>query len=1089
MTRNITRLGLTLAAIVAGVSVSAQTPNTGLLSGKILDEKGGAVVGATVTLSGPAMQGARSAITDAEGKYRFPFVPTGGWYQLSVTKQGLVAPSVRNIAVEAWKTIINDIKTKPVASVQSVGATVEVVAGTSNQVVDTTTVTTSSTFSSDALKALPLGSRDASAAAYLTPGVAEGGRGQANPNIGGGTAFENNYVVDGVNVTDPLYGENLTRVNTLAVESVQIQTGGFEPEYGRATGGVISVVTKTGSNKFQAEMEITSRPKGSIASATAQTDLAFNAARTEQGNQLTTAFWLGGPIIKDKLWYSLGISADKTETSRSYGQVHILDPEQVVRNPLARPWTPADNFTGGPTEGLNATNTGTAYDLTNQALNITGKLTYSLNTDNTLELGFARNRMTDEQNTIGMTFNEYADISKNKDEVDTYSLNWRSTITSSWVVDARIGLYERNNFDTNTSAQYNQSYVFSALPPYAYAGELNAGGTAPLFPTAITRAYPGMQLGGIGVSDPTKMTRTQATIKGTNFFGNHTIKYGVDYDKTQYENHFRYTGDALVTRRIQVDPMTGIIAKVTDIHRFRSGPNGVVPMWTNPDTGVLEPAFTGESLILKLNRNGQANDAKSTTENLALFVQDNWQINNFWTVTFGVRLDSQKLSGGEGRTYLKFDFKDMAAPRLGITWDPSGSGKQKLSFNWGKFYETIPMDLNQRAGSEEGFVRIARDYYGPDAIAQAFAIPTTANVLDANNHFVNDDTYQWDQIGGLPAEVDPAIKPQSIEEIGLRFEQQLTELWKFTAGYKFRWYNNVVEDFSFDFGDHYLLGNPGQTGQGLLPAPVVDYDYIGQDELVYFPKPVRNYREYQVNVSKAKGGDRWALDASLTFAENKGNFAGLDSPLNGQADPNITSTYDLPVLMRNTYGILPNSPRYTFQLTGTLDLGMGFSAGGRFIFRSGTAISALGPDLGAVKRASDGDYYVFNGTPIHAGNYGDNEALLEPRGSRGWTPEVNRFDLHLEYMTKIPVWQNTRFTAFLDVFNLFNQQMALTVNQTKELQNLVVGNRMDIVTGLPVTTGTGLTTTGYVSAPNSRFLSPTSFQAPRSLQFGVRLQF
>lgn len=1088
MTRNITRLGLTLAAIVAGASVSAQTPNTGLLSGKVLDEKGGPVVGATVTLSGPAMQGARSSMTDAEGKYRFPFVPTGGWYQLSVTKQGIVAPSVRNIGVEAWKTIINDIKTKPVASVQSVGATVEVVAGTSNQIVDTTTVTTSSTFSSDALKALPLGSRDASAAAYLTPGVADGGRGQANPNIAGGTAFENNYVVDGVNVTDPLYGENLTRVNNLAVESVQIQTGGFEPEYGRATGGVISVVTKTGSNKFQAEMEVTSRPKSSIARATAQADLSFNAARIDQGNQTTTSFWLGGPIIKDKLWYSLGISADKTETSRSYGLIHILDPEQVHRNPLARPWTPADSATMTP--GLNTTNTGTGYNLDSKALNITGKLTYSINTDNTLEYGFARNRAKDDQNTLGMTFNQYVDTSVANDEVDTHSLNWRSTITSSWVVDARIGLYQRKNYDSNQSAQYDTSFVASAFPPYAYAGELNAAGTAPLFNT-ITRGYPGMQLGGIGVTDPTKMNRTQATIKGTNFFGNHTVKYGIDYDKTEYENHFRYTGDSLVTRRIQLDPMTGVINKVTDIMRFRSGPRGVVPMWTNPDTGVVEPAFTGESLILALNRDGQANDAKSKTENLAIFVQDNWQINNFWTVTYGVRLDSQKLYGGEGNKYLEFKFSDMAAPRIGITWDPSGAGKQKLSFNWGRFYETIPMDLNQRAGSMEGFVRLARDYtvaLGDNPTAVAFSVPTTSAVLTANN-FLTPNAYTWDQIGGLPAEIDPAIKPQAIEEIGLRYEQQLTELWKFAAGYKFRWYKNVVEDFSFDFGDHYLLGNPGQTGKGLEPAHIVDYDFVGQNETFYFPKPVRNYREYQVTVAKAKGADRWAMDASLTFAENKGNFAGMDSPLNGQADPNITSTYDLPVLMRNTYGILPNSPRYTFQMTGTVDLGLGFSAGARFFFRGGTAISALGPDLGAIKRqnqgAGTGAYYMYNGTFLHAGNYGDNEALLEPRGSRGFTPDVNRFDLHLEYMTKIPVMMNARFTAFVDVFNLFNQQMVLTVNQTKELQNVVVGTRVD-ANGAPLA---GAASTGYVSAPNPRFLMPTSFQAPRSLQFGVRLQF
>jgi len=1069
MTRNITRLGLTLAAIVAGVSVSAQTPTTGLLSGKVLDPSGAPVAGATVTLSGPAMQGARSMVTNAEGQYRFPFVPTGGWYQLTVSKTGIVAPAVKNIVVEAWKTIINDVKTKPVSAMTAAGATVEVVAGASNQVVDNTTVTTSSTFSSEALKAMPLASRDISAAAYLTPGVVDGGRGAGNPNIGGGTGFENNYVLDGVNVTDPLYGENMTRVNSLAVESVQIQTGGFEPEYGRATGGVISVVTKTGSNDWHADIEFTSRPKSAVALATAQASLPYSATQTEGGNETTTSLWVGGPIVKDKLWVSLGVAADKRDSTRSANPIYKWDPEQASNNPTQA-------LAAAP--GL--TNTGTNWDLTGKNLGITGKLTYSLNTDNTIELGLGANRTQQEYGITGQTFAEYAGKGNQKDDVDTISLNWRSNVTSSWLIDLKAGSYKRHNYQEG-DAQRNQVWVFVPIPPAYLSGAWTSNGSGPIYP-ALGRGYAGMEMGGDGVDSDNTLKRQQFTLKGTNFIGTHTVKYGVDYDETSYDSKFRYTGDYYTQRDVNLNPTTGAFISYRDTYRFRTGAAGrSITTGTHVEDGVLV--------------GGQGLNLNSKTKNLALFLQDSWQINSNFLVVFGFRADSQRLFGGAGNEYLKFGLGEMTAPRIGVTWDPWGDGKTKFQVNYGTFYETIPMDLNQRAGSAEGF-----SYYRRTVTAAAggatslFQVPTIANVIDlATNATVAGVSY-YRTIGGAPAEIDPAIKPQSISELGFRFERQLTPLWKGSVGFKYRKYNKVIEDFSFDFGNNYVLGNPGQTGLGLTPAHVEEYDSPGQNEYIPFPKPVRNYRETVFSLAKAKGADRWAMDANLTFALNEGNFAGLDSPLNGQADPNITSTYDLPVLMRNTYGTLPNSPRYNFQLNGTYDFGMGFSTGFRFQYRQGTAVSALGPDLGSLYGPVNGnpyndstDYYVSNGQFMHAGNYGNNEALMEPRGSRGWTPDVSRLDLHLEYEHKFPGFRNSRLTLFLDIFNVLNQQMAMTLNQAKQVQAAVTGAPADA-------TGTIIgpedqNVVGYIAVDNPRFLRPTSYQAPRSVQIGVRFSF
>ena len=1087
MSRMFTRLGFTAVALVAGSGIvaHAQSSSTGVFSGKVSDASGKALAGAQVILSGPALQGARTVVTGVDGIYRFPLTPAGSGYSIKVVAQGGSA-GASNLSVDPWKTSPKDFTIK---SGSAAAATVEVIASAAT--VDNSTTTESRTYSGETLQSVPLASRDWSAAAFLSPGVVEGNRGDKNPNISGGTGFENNYIVDGMNVTDPVLGTNNTRVNTLAVESVQIQTGGFEPEYGRALGGVISVVTKTGSNDFHADAEFTFRPKSMIAAASAQASLPFSSGRTAQGDQSTMSFWVGGPIIKDVLWYSLGINSDQSANTATFGPSYFLDPDQAANNPLARPSTSAE--LGG------LTNNGTSYDLKSRSLDLIGKLTYSLNTSHTFEFGFTRNRNQNDQNILtASTANEYAGIVKNHQDVDILSLNWRGVITPDWLIDVRAGTYKRNAFNDMTS-QANLPWVGVSAAPFSLSGVLNADGT-PVFPAniATTRANPGLQLGGYLSAGESEITRKQFSAKGTNFLGSHIIKYGIDYDETEFKSTSGYTGDFYTTRAVRVNGLTGAPNYFQDTYRFRMGAGGV-PVKTSAGATILDA--NGNPLEVLVN--GSLLTLDSKTKNMAYFIQDSWQIHPRLMIIGGLRFDSQKLYGGDGNEYLTFKPKDMTAPRLGITWDIFGDGKTKASANYGRFYETIPMDLNQRAGSLEGFVTFTSPSSANASAhdpASFYTVPSLSNIMNTSTYQLNPGYNLSRIIGGALTTIDPAIKPQSIEEIGFGIEQQVSSNVKVGAKWKYRYYKNVIEDFSFDFGNNYVLGNPGQRGLGLLPSLVEEYDYPGQSVPVSFPKPRRDYRELTLSVDKATGGDAWALSSSLTFAINEGNFAGLDSPLNGQADPNISSTYDLPILMRNTYGILPNSPRYNFQTNASYDFGYGVTAAVRYTYRAGTSISALGPDLGWLYGpvnyyAPSGaptlsPYYSFQGQFVHGGNYGNNEALLEPRGSRGSTPDVSRLDLHVEWVGKLPIAAKSKVTLFADIFNVFNQQMAITVNQSKEYQAQVTGSAVD-ASGAAITTPNPAdqTRVGFISLPNPRFLQPTSFQAPRSFQLGARFNF
>src|SRR4029453_4620319 len=138
--------------------------------------------------------------------------------------------------------------------------------------VDTTSTTIGATLDSETLSRLPVGRRF-SDTLYLTPGVTTGGSvGSANPSVGGSSGLENQYVVDGVNITNGGYGAlgsysivfgslgNGTPYDFM--QEVQVKTGGYEAEFGQATGGVINVVTKSGSNALKGSAFGYSRPDG-----------------------------------------------------------------------------------------------------------------------------------------------------------------------------------------------------------------------------------------------------------------------------------------------------------------------------------------------------------------------------------------------------------------------------------------------------------------------------------------------------------------------------------------------------------------------------------------------------------------------------------------------------------------------------------------------------------------------------------------------------------------------------------------------------------------------------------------------------------
>jgi len=282
--------------LVAGLA-SAQT--TGRIAGQVLDNEGVPLPGVTMQAESEALiGGAQIAITDADGRFAFNILPPG-MYRVEAVLAGF-QPAAGEVRVALNRVASITFNLVP----EQFGGEIEVIAEV--PVVDTTQVNTSVVFDQDYLQnaAIGAGGRD-----YLSIiGQAAGVVGTGNVSVYGSTEGENSYLIDGLNTTDPVTGTFGTNFNYDAIQEINFQTGGFEAEFGQATGGIVNLVTKSGGNEFSGSLDVRYRDESFTESGDhydpdEQESLFRNVSGT-----------LGGPIIRDKVWFF--VSAENVRTER-----------------------------------------------------------------------------------------------------------------------------------------------------------------------------------------------------------------------------------------------------------------------------------------------------------------------------------------------------------------------------------------------------------------------------------------------------------------------------------------------------------------------------------------------------------------------------------------------------------------------------------------------------------------------------------------------------------------------------------------------------------------------------------------------------
>jgi len=295
-----------VAALLGGGLAWAQE-TTGSVIGTITSEDGATMPGVTVTISDPDTGFERTTVTSTAGEFRFVALQPAN-YDLQATLDGFQTYK-RSIDVSLGRTVKNDFT-------MTLGAITDVIEVTGEApMVDVTSTVTGLTVSTDELNnRVPIG-REATQIAMLAPASISSDSaftgnsaaatrtytpGQQVVSISGNSVAENSYQVNGLNLTNFRNGLGSSFVPFEFMEEVQVKTGGYEAEFGRATGGVINMVTKSGSNSFHGGVNAYYQPSG-LQEMKDNNYLYPNQAG--ESEELEANASIGGPIFKDKLFY------------------------------------------------------------------------------------------------------------------------------------------------------------------------------------------------------------------------------------------------------------------------------------------------------------------------------------------------------------------------------------------------------------------------------------------------------------------------------------------------------------------------------------------------------------------------------------------------------------------------------------------------------------------------------------------------------------------------------------------------------------------------------------------------------------------
>jgi hypothetical protein len=311
-----------MALLVLGAPQALALEQTGKITGTVYDPDGVPLAGVNVMVTSPQLMGERKVQTGEDGSFLFFGLPPGV-YTLQVEQSGFLPYKNTELKVQIGGTLSLDVLLELPTAEETVVVTAK------RPVVDKEKTNLGQNFDDEFLDEVPVG-RSYQSVAQLAPGVTGGD----NPNVHGSSMYGNQYLIDGINTTDPATNTWGTQFNYDAIKEVQVLTGGLDAEYGQLTGGLINVVTKSGSNEFHLDTSFRITPEW------LRLRDEFEKEASADSNTYNFNFNVGGPIWKDKIWYYASMELVRRI---SYSPAHQdyfnpSNPNQVRNDPF-RGWT------------------------------------------------------------------------------------------------------------------------------------------------------------------------------------------------------------------------------------------------------------------------------------------------------------------------------------------------------------------------------------------------------------------------------------------------------------------------------------------------------------------------------------------------------------------------------------------------------------------------------------------------------------------------------------------------------------------------------------------------------------------------------
>ncbi|MFY9610127.1 MAG: TonB-dependent receptor [Blastocatellia bacterium] len=974
--RRLFALGSMVMLAVASSAWAQTHSTTGVIQGTVLDEAGAVLPTANVEVRNPATNFTRSLPTDPDGRFVFLQLQPGG-YVLTVSKQGFATVIQENLDLTVGQTISLNLNMK-------VSRLEEKITITATPTIDTVKTESSSTLNELAVGNLPILGRKFEDLLTLTPGVSivQGPDGDEISFAGQRGVF-NNVSLDGGDYNNGFFGEQAGGQRAAidipldAVREFQVIATGASAEFGRTAGGIVNVITKSGTNSFHGSLFYFQRLEA-LSADTSDGKPLKDFHREQFGGTV------GGPMVKDKAFFFVAaeqIIANLTRANLSepIGTPCSVSTPTIVANEALINSNPdcqrlallnffqtrLDQNDGLPVK----------HPIRNTA--VLTRLDWDLTANNKLSASYNFNHSKNENQTF---------------DVATYGNSANGTEGPS-----KINVFNVNLFSSFSPTKLNEAH-------FTYARELRPRAATESNVLADT-GIGAFRFGNPFFLQPTVdelIWRTQVRDTFSIVSGRHTVKFGGEWLHSLNDQIFR----GFFTGRYLFDSVAGFLRYVspaslgvgfgpTVAECSDRGTFGDIRDPSSCSSGEFAPSnpfsFGPGPLIGFLGRAGRTGPAgdengasKFDNEDFALFIQDKWQIWPNFTLNYGLRWEAQifpepfvppaQTAYGRFLNDPRFPSdgtlpsqKKMFQPRVGFAWDISKTGKSVLRASWG-IYNARQNMLSQVSSLTTNGVQLQAPFFNTAIIGFGLPPPTYPDVLIPGPL----PEGQFSDFTGVSVFARDYANPR-IYTTNVGFEQEVSPGWAvyfdFTHAKAVHLTRFIDINNLGNFGPPTTLPENGDKARYLGPAPFAPQ--LG-NVFVTFSNGKSLYRGFTVGVRKrfSKG---FQMEGNYVWSKD------LDDDSN-ERDPFTDRTFDQTDLSKD-YSLSDRDIRHKFNFYTYAELGWGLQANARIQARSAQPITPSPRVLNFVDRGrnserKDNEYFSFDWRLQRSFKFGEQMALV-----------------------------------------------------------------------------------------------------------------